>query len=146
MKISLLLRRIHLYIGLLIAPSVLFFSATGALQLFSLHEAHGDYQPAPIIERLAAVHKDQRFAVKDRPKGPAPADRAADQKGASDDAHEAKPLRELLLKWTFLAVALGLIASTGMGLYIAYASPRRSTTHWALLAVGTVLPIAILFL
>jgi uncharacterized iron-regulated membrane protein len=38
-------RRWHSYIGLFIAPSVLFFSLTGAVQLFSLHEAHGKYQP-----------------------------------------------------------------------------------------------------
>ena len=145
MNLSLLIRRIHLYIGLLIAPSVLFFSATGALQLFGLHEAHGGYQPAPIVERLAAVHKDQRFALKEKRPEPAAAAHPA-AKGAPDDADEKTPLREILLKWTFLAVALGLIVSTGLGLYIAYISPRRTIMHWALLAVGTVLPIAILAL
>lgn len=146
MKLSLLIRRAHLYIGLLIAPSVLFFSATGALQLFSLHEAHGDYRPAPIIERLAAVHKDQRFALKARPPEAAAQDHGGSPKGASDDADEKTPLRETLLKWTFLAVALGLIVSTGMGLYMAFTSPRRTTTHWALVAIGTLAPIAILFI
>lgn len=145
MKLSLLLRRVHLYIGLLIAPSVLFFCATGALQLFGLHEAHGDYHPAPIVERLAALHKDQRFTLKEKRPEPAGAEHAA-AKGAPDDADEKTPLREILLKWTFLAVALGLIASTLMGLYIAYNSPRRTRTHWILLAVGAALPIAILVL
>jgi hypothetical protein len=144
MTVPMLLRRVHLYIGLLIAPSVLFFSATGAVQLFGLHEANGAYHAAPIVERLAEVHKNQRFALKERrePK----AEHASAAKGAPDDADEKKPLSEMLLKWTFLAVALGLIASTSPGLYIAYASPRRTRTHWMLLAVGAVLPVAILIL
>ena len=145
MNLSLLIRRIHLYIGLLIAPSVLFFSATGALQLFGLHEAHGDYNPAPIVERLATLHKDQRFALKEKRPEPAGSEHAV-AKGAHDDADEQTPLRESLLKWTFLAVAIGLIVSTVIGLYIAYASPRRTRTHWILLAVGAFLPIAILVL
>ena len=144
MNINLLIRRAHLYIGLLIAPSVLFFSATGALQLFGLHEAHGGYHPPAIIERLATLHKDQRFALKERRPEPAGSEHAS--KGAPDDADETPPLRETLLKWTFLAVALGLIVSTVIGLYIAYTSPRRTRTHWILLAVGAVLPIAILLI
>jgi uncharacterized iron-regulated membrane protein len=52
----------HTYIGLLIAPSVLFFAFTGALQLFSLHEAHGNYEPLPVIEKPAMLHRDQVFA------------------------------------------------------------------------------------
>ena len=46
---KLTIRRWHTYLGLFIAPSVLFFSLTGAVQLFSLHEAHGDYTPAPLV-------------------------------------------------------------------------------------------------
>jgi len=57
--ITVRLRQWHSYIGLFIAPSVIFFSLTGALQLFSLHEAHGTYQPPAILEKLASVHKDQ---------------------------------------------------------------------------------------
>ena len=143
MNINLLIRRVHLYIGLLIAPSVLFFSATGALQLFGLHEAHGEYHPPAIVERLATLHKDQRFALKEKRPEPAGSEHAA-AKGAPDDADEKTPLGETLLKWTFLAVALGLIASTVIGLYIAYISPRRTLTHWILLAIGALLPIAIL--
>ena len=50
---TLLLRQWHGYLGAFIAPSVIFFALTGALQLFNLHEAHGDYRPAPIVERLS---------------------------------------------------------------------------------------------
>jgi hypothetical protein len=57
------IRRWHAWLGLFIAPSVIFFSLTGAVQLFSLHEAHGDYQPPALIEKLSSLHKDQEFAL-----------------------------------------------------------------------------------
>lgn len=80
-----LLRQIHAYIGALIAPSLLFFAFTGALQLFSLHEAHGNYQPPAIIERLARVHKDQVFSLGRHHKPtPAPASAAAPAGGGGD--------------------------------------------------------------
>ena len=50
------IRRWHSYLGILIAPSVLFFALTGALQLFSLHESHGDYRAPAIIVQLASLH------------------------------------------------------------------------------------------
>ena len=49
----------HSYIGILIAPSVIFFALTGALQIFSLHESHGTYTPPALIEKLSSMHKDQ---------------------------------------------------------------------------------------
>ena len=55
---SQLLRRWHNYLGAFIAPSILFFAFTGALQLFSLHEAHDGYQPAPVIEKLAQLAQE----------------------------------------------------------------------------------------
>ena len=61
------IRTWHTYLGILIAPSVLFFALTGALQLFSLHEVHGSYTPLPVIEKLSKVHKDQAFAEKGDP-------------------------------------------------------------------------------
>ena len=41
------IRAIHTYVGMLIAPTVLFFACTGILQIYSLHEAHGGYTPPP---------------------------------------------------------------------------------------------------
>ena len=57
------IRQWHSYIGLFTAPSVLFFALTGALRLFHPHEAHGDYKPLPLIEKLGPVHKNQEFAA-----------------------------------------------------------------------------------
>lgn len=81
-----LIRNIHGYLGLFIAPSVVFFAVTGALQLFSLHEAHGDYHPPAIIEKLGNLHKDQRFALKEhKARPPAAAPPEADHDHADHD-------------------------------------------------------------
>ena len=83
-----LIRNIHGYLGLFIAPSVVFFAVTGALQLFSLHEAHGDYHPPAIIEKLGTLHKDQRFALKEhKARPPAAAATAAAAPPEADHDH-----------------------------------------------------------
>jgi hypothetical protein len=220
-----LVRLWHHYIGFLIAPSLLFFAATGALQLFSLHEAHGDYQPPALVQMLANVHKDQVFRAKPprgdggagsrRPQAddggaagdddaapnatqaragagghhrhhddddataasnapasnaavsplaapsdatmqaanvaapPANAASAAPPAGpaagppAGGEAHGPK-LGTLLLKWWFLAVALGLIVSTCLGLWIGLTHVRRKWTALALFVVGAAIPVVLL--
>jgi hypothetical protein len=137
------IRRFHLFIGVFIAPSILFFACTGALQLFSLHEAHDSYTPPALIEGLAKVHKDQVFAV-EKPE-------AAEPGKADDDDHhhhhdDAPKATTIALKWFFLAVACGLIVSTGLGLWMALVSGRDRAIAWLLLLAGAVVPIALVVL
>ncbi len=162
-------RRLHLYTGLFIAPSVLFFAFTGSLQLFSLHESHGAYRPPALIEKLGSVHKDQRFEAKAK-KAPAPGaaavkddhadadhdhadgdhdhDRAdaAPAPGKAAQAPPAKPFKEMALKWLFLAVAVGLFLSTAMGVWMGVTFARSKPLAWALLIAGAVLPVLFLAL
>lgn len=133
----------HNYIGVFIAPSVIFFALTGALQIFSLHEAHGSYEPPALIEKLSSVHKDQVFAQKqheerDEPVSPPPA------KAEHHVEHDEGPtLGTVLLKWFFLFVALALATSTALGLWIGLTHiQRKRTGRWLLLA-GIVLPVAL---
>ncbi len=143
------IRQFHTYLGVFIAPSILFFAFTGALQLFSLHEAHGDYHPPALIEKLATLHKDQKFSVKEKHKGPPKAEPEAKAHGDGDDHdhdHAAPPAKAafnttLALKWLFLVVAIGLIASTLLGLWMAVAHGRRKGVIWILLILGVVLPV-----
>jgi hypothetical protein len=140
------LRQLHTYIGLFIAPSVLFFALTGALQIFGLHEANGDYAPAPIVEKLSRVHKDQVFALGEHhhepPKAAAPA--GGKPPAAPDD--DGPSLPTMLLKWFFLVVALGLTASTSLGLWIGLTHVRHRKTGWIVLAAGAVIPVALLLI
>ena len=134
------IRRFHLFIGVFIAPSILFFAFTGALQLFSLHEAHGSYTPPALIEALAKVHKDQVFEVeKHEAEKPGKVD--------DDDHHhhhdEAPKATTIALKWFFLAVAAGLIVSTCVGLWMALVAGRERAIAWLLLLAGAAIPLVL---
>jgi hypothetical protein len=141
-------RQWHSYIGLFIAPSVLFFALTGAVQIFNLHEAHGSYQPPAIVEKLSSVHKDQVFAFGDHHvstppstgttvAGPAP------QADAEDSGDRTAP-STLLLKWFFLLVALCLVLSTAFGIWMGLTQLRKTRLAWLLLIAGALIPAGLL--
>lgn len=143
------IRRWHAYLGLLIAPSVLFFSLTGAVQLFNLHEAHGSYRPSPLIEKLSSVHKDQVFEpghhgppAAEAVDGPPPAG-ASPGPGPHQEDDKAE-LPTTLLKSYFLVVALALALSTAFGIWMGITQIRAPRLAWTLLIMGTVLPIGLL--
>lgn len=144
------LRQLHSYIGAFIAPSVLFFAFTGSLQLFSLHEAHGAYTPPPLIEALGRMHKDQ--TLKAPPPKPAHVSGAAHAKHADAEhadqhaAPAAPPWSVMALKWLFLTVALGLITSSLLGLWLAFTTSRQKTVLLVLFLIGAALPtVLVLF-
>ena len=55
-----LVRLSHLYIGVFIAPAVIFFAITGAVQTFNLHKTgeRKGYTPPKVLAVLARIHKD----------------------------------------------------------------------------------------
>jgi hypothetical protein len=138
------IRTWHFYIGMLIAPSVLFFAVTGALQLFSLHEAHGNYTPPMIIEKLSSIHQDQVFAPGHHHPDAKPAGAAAGP--ANDDDDKLKTSTLILKIYFFWVVAGGLIVSTLLGLWIGLTHPLRRRAALILVAIGTVIPIGLLLI
>ncbi len=58
--------------------------------------------------------------------------------------NSAYKLSTMLLKWFFLAVAIGLACSTGLGLWIGLTHPINRRTGWALVAAGAVIPILLI--
>jgi hypothetical protein len=143
------IRQWHSYIGLFIAPSVLFFALSGAVQLFSLHEAHGHYRPFALIEKLSSVHKDQVFELGHHQAAPEPdadAGKSADSPkpaGAKED-DDKTGLSTLLLKGFFLLVALCLTVSTALGLWMGLMQIRRKGIAWLLVIAGVVVPLGLL--
>jgi hypothetical protein len=145
------IRKLHAYIGMLIAPTVLFLAMTGLLQIYNLHEAHAGYMPPALVAALSAIHKDQRFAM-DR-KGPpggehehaaAPAPNAPPGHEAGHDGNARfSHTATALLKAFFALVALGLIFSTLAGIWMALQQSLRRRTHLVLLAIGIVVPVAL---
>jgi hypothetical protein len=126
----------HTYLGMLLAPSILFFALTGLVQIFSLHEAHGHYKPAAVVEKFSALHKDQVFEAK----APEPESSEMDAKPQNE---ELKPVSVYVLKWFFALVAVGLITSTVLGVWMGLKGTLRRRIHLGLLVVGAVLPIGL---
>jgi hypothetical protein len=133
------IRRFHSWFGVFIAPSILFFALTGSLQLFTLHEAHGDYHPPAVIEKLGMLHKDQVFAAKPKKRTPPAAARAP---GAHHD--EGPKTSALALKWFFLFVAASLAVSTCLGVWMALSYSGDKRILWLVFLAGAAIPLAIL--
>jgi uncharacterized iron-regulated membrane protein len=149
------LRTLHTYLGMLIAPTVLFLAFTGLLQVYSLHEAHGDYTPPPLIEKLSSVHKDQVFRLGRHAAPPAKAGPRASTAGpsapkADEPAKSEKPKGPkpavLILKAVFATVAVGLAVSTLLGVWMGLRQPLRRRTCAILLAIGALVPAVLIAL
>jgi hypothetical protein len=142
----LLIRTWHTHLGVFIAPSVLFFCFTGAFQLFSLHEAHGKYRPPAILEKLAKLHKDQVFEERQHEAEPSKAEASQEQTPPPEEAEDEKRVPTMILKSFFVVVAVSLMASTILGLWMALVNPRRRRRYWLLLAAGTAVPAVLALL
>ena len=146
----LLIRRIHAYLGLFIAPSVVFFALSGGLQLFNLHEAHGSYRPPALIKTFGNLHKDQVLAEPQEDHGPPPGGPGDDGHAGPDHAdqdHDQGPKASTLaLKWFFEVVALGLAVSTLLGLWLGLRMTRTPRLSWAFLIAGVAIPVLILMI
>lgn len=156
------LRLIHLYVGVFIAPALLFFAFTGALQTFSLHETTrgSNYKPPAWAVMLAQIHKKQTpiVPVKKAPPADKSTDKAVPEKtpddkrqsapsapfqpsSSSSDVGAPKPHNALPLKYFFLLVSIGLFTSTLSGLYMSYKFIRNRKLITSLLLAGTIVPI-----
>jgi hypothetical protein len=148
------LRLIHLYLGVFIAPALLFFAFTGALQTFSLHETTrgSSYKPPAWAVTLAQIHKKQTTVVPAK-KAPSEKQQSDKHRTASkpdstpaDATPEPKPHNALPLKIFFLLVSIGLFVSTLTGLYMSYKYVRNRRLITALLLTGIILPVLLTLL
>jgi hypothetical protein len=165
-------RQLHHYSGVFIAPAVLFFAITGALQTFSLHETTrgSSYIPPAILVHLAQLHKKATWTIPVRkpakvvatpdptapnPTAPNPTAPRADQAIPHDSAPkpaaapapkpvEAPQPSHLPLKIFFGLVALGLVLSTFTGLFMAWKYNRNKRLVALTFGLGIVLPLVLL--
>jgi hypothetical protein len=153
------LRLIHLYIGVFVAPALLFFAFTGALQTFSLHETTrgSNYKPPAWAVTLGQIHKKQTPIVPVR-KLPPPdkqADKANPEKAEPSASSQPAPVEApkstgeaapkshnpLPLKYFFLLVSIGLFVSTLSGLYMSYKYIRNRPLITMILLAGIIVPV-----
>jgi hypothetical protein len=165
-------RLTHLYLGVFIAPALLFFAFTGALQTFSLHETTrgSSYKPPAWAVTLGQIHKKQTTVVPvrklpppdkpadrpDKPNDKPTTDKSQSTPPAAQPAPTAppkspevlaqKPHNALPLKIFFLLVAIGLFVSTLTGLYMSYKYIRNRTLITAILIAGIAIPILLTIL
>lgn len=132
------IRRIHGWLGVLFAPSIILFALTGALQMFGLHETERGETPG-FVAKIAMIHTHQTDEIPVR-KAPPP------QATAPKPTVQPQPERPstLPLKLFFLGMALSLIISSALGVWIAFASKRDQKLHIGLFIAGVVLPIVLL--
>lgn len=133
-----------------LAPTVIFFALSGALQIFRLQEGRpgGSYQPPSWIVYLAGVHKDQRLEGPPEPRPAAPPSGAAPAQ-RPEAAPEGQPpaMRSSTgLKWFFLFTATGVITTTLLGIVMAFKYNRDRRVIWGLLILGIIVPLGLLFL
>lgn len=160
------IRLLHRYMGLFFSPAILFFSFSGALQTFNLHKPNRatGYLPPTWILELSQLHKDQRIVVpkekgKAAPDGSdtevmsAPKKKAKTMPEDTDTVDKSAPKKAprnekstLLLKCFVLAMSIGLIASTLLGIYMAFRYGGGWRLVWGMLIAGTVLPVTMMFL
>ncbi len=146
-------RKTHLYLGLFIAPALLFFAFTGAVQTLSLHESAGTtYTPPGWLARLGQWHKNQNILPrKPRPVPSATGAKTPEQQPGSPAAAAkppftlaAKQRQHLPEKIFFLLVSLGLFLSTLSGIFMAYRYERRKLLITFLLLAGIAVPLLLL--
>ena len=137
------IRRIHAWLGVLFAPSIILFALTGALQMFGLHETERGETPG-FVSKIAMIHTHQTDEVPVR-RAPPPQQAAAPRVEAPRPA-QARPERPstMPLKIFFLVMAVALIASSVLGVWIAFVSKRDRKLHAALLVAGLALPVVLL--
>lgn len=132
-----LARLFHLYLSAFVAPSLVFFAVTGALQTFRLP----DRPAAPeLLVKLARVHKDDVFAMKPGRKPPvAAAKHALPPKATPRPATEA-------LKWFFAVVSSGIAITTLLGFWMGIKHVKRKGAVWVLVAAGAITPVVLILL
>jgi hypothetical protein len=137
-------QQLHLWLGTLFAPMIIFFAFTGALQTFSLHEGPRGTPPG-LIARLASIHKNQRL-LSELPAGPPKASTESEPSRSPkpEGGRESGP-SPLPLKIFVALMAIGLIVTTLLGIWMAFKYSRDKRIVWCLLAIGVLLPLALLF-
>ncbi len=114
-------RTAHMYLSCLFAPLLIFFIITGSWQMFELHEREkGGYAPPRIVEELSELHtRHGRLGDRETPMG---------------------------LRLFVLAMAVGIIATTALGVLMALNSMRHRVRLLACLLAGVGLPAGIVLL
>jgi hypothetical protein len=139
---ALTVRRVHGWTGALFAPALLFFAASGLLQVFDLHKARpgADREPPAVVVAMAQLHKNQLLAHSASPE-PRPAGRKS-----AHTAPRPMGLGQKLLKGYAAGASVALAFMTLTGVWLGLRNRRERALTLALLALGVLLPLGLVCL
>ena len=142
------LRQVHFYLGVLFAPSILFFAFTGAYQTFRWNETGALGALTPIASQMASIHKNAALENGEPPRRRENTRKnVAPQAGFNREPQGDQVARRpsgLPLKIYIFLMSLGLITSTLTGVTLSFKYQRERRILWGLLLVGTLLPLVLL--
>lgn len=118
-------RAVHTYLSCFFAPVLLFFIATGVLQMLELHEKQkgSSYEPPKIVKQIALAHRHQYV---EKPAAPAKS--------------------PVLFRYFVFAMSAGFAVTMLLGVQIALENRARSRAAVISLILGTLLPAAMLMI
>jgi hypothetical protein len=141
------IRILHRWMGIFFSPAILFFTLSGALQTFSLHDANRKtgYVPPTWLVEMAQLHKKQTLSLPKAKNTPVEAE--PEQRDPAAHKKPAQPAESgLPLKCFVLVMSAGLFLTTLFGIYMAFCYGGDRRILWGLLAGGILLPILTIFL
>jgi hypothetical protein len=120
-------RQWHVYIGCFFAPLLIYFSLSGAWQMFGLHDLPKDHPPTAvnrILHELSNPHRDAVLPGRNR--------------------RQASP--SVLFRVMTLFMAMGFVITAMLGIQMGWqVRHRRKVVAWCLVA-GIMIPIFLLLL
>ena len=134
------LRQWHHYIGVFLAPAILFFAFSGSIQVLGWQDLRNP-PPAAWVSAIAGIHKHQMLP---KPRPAEPARKPSVARPAGDDDHDHGGLSPL--KLFALLVAIGLFTTTLIGLTIALGTRAMRSKALIALGLGIAVPVVLLVL
>jgi hypothetical protein len=116
-------RRWHLFLSCFFAPMLLFYVITGWYQTLSVNRHKNAAEAQDLKSKLTSIHVDQIYP-----------------------SEKAESFNPALYKALVVAMSICLIVSIALGIYLAFTVGRPRWAVWVSLALGILLPVALLWL
>jgi hypothetical protein len=116
-------RRLHLYLSVFFAPMLIFYIGTGWYQTLNQNREKTLGERQDFVSKLRSVHVEQVY----------PNEKAAGEYSTT------------LYKGIVVVMAICLLATIGLGIYLAFATTGKAWTVTFCLVLGIVVPVVCLW-
>jgi hypothetical protein len=135
----------HFYMGVFFAPLIMLFALSGALQTFRLQEEKGwGSTPPGWIDTIATIHKDSKLPQAKPAEAQEP--KAEPKPGKPRPPNSNQGPNKLPMQIFMVSMSVALMLSALLGVVIALNNRQTRQLSLAMLASGTMLPLALLLL